>query len=70
LVLSRESLGESDNAFGFTVPDLEPMTVIGASGQLPNIRPDLDHMVDARTVVVSLDTASAAGDGASDSYGY
>lgn len=70
LVLSGESLGESDNAFGFSVPDLEPMIVTGASGLLPNILPDLDQLVDARTVVVSLDTAFAAGDGASDSYGY
>jgi hypothetical protein len=70
LVLSGESLGESDNAFGFSVPDLEPMTVTGASGQLPNIVPDLDQLVDARTIVVSFDTAFAAGDGSSDSYGY
>jgi hypothetical protein len=70
LVLSGESLGESDNAFGFTVPDLEPMIVTGASGQLPNIQPDLDQLVDARTVVVSLDTAFAAGDASPDSYGY
>ena len=49
---------------------LAPLIVTGASGQLPNILGDLDQLVDARTVVVSLDTAFAAGDGASDSYGY
>jgi hypothetical protein len=59
LVLSGESLGESDNAFGFSVQDLEPMNVIGASGHLTNIEADLDQLVDARTVVVSLDTAFA-----------
>ena len=69
LVLSGDSILGGD-ALGFSVPDLEPMIVIGTSGQLPNIQPDLDQLVDARTVVVSLDTAFAAGDGSSDSYGY
>jgi hypothetical protein len=45
---------------GFSVPDLEPMIVTGASGQLPNIQSDLDQLVDARTVVVSLDTGFLA----------
>ena len=58
LVLSGESVLGGD-ALGFSVPDLEPMIVIGASGQLPNIVPDLDQLVDARTIVVSLDTTLA-----------
>jgi hypothetical protein len=45
---------------GFSVPDLEPMIVTGASGQLPDIQSDLDQLVDARTVVVSLDTGFLA----------
>jgi hypothetical protein len=62
LVLIGESLGTSDNAFGFLVPDLEPMIATGASGQLSTMLPDLDQLVDARTVVVSFDT-TFAGDG-------
>lgn len=53
---------------GFSVPDLEPMIVTGASGELPDIQADLDQLVDPRTVVVSLDTGfldttSATGNG-------
>ncbi|HLK88572.1 MAG TPA: hypothetical protein VKZ18_01685 [Polyangia bacterium] len=59
LVLSGESLGLSDNAFGFSVPDLEPLNATGASGFLSNLESDLDQLVDARTIVVSLDTALA-----------
>jgi hypothetical protein len=60
LVLSGESLGSSDNAFGFSVPELEPMTAVGISGPLANLMTDLDALVGARAIVVSLDTALAA----------
>jgi hypothetical protein len=41
----------------FSAPDLEPMIVTQKSGEVPDIVPDLDQLVDARTIVVSLDTS-------------
>jgi hypothetical protein len=57
-VTPLELSGDELTYYGlFSSPDLEPMVVIVATGDLPDVVPDLDQLLDARTIVVSLDTS-------------